>query len=219
MGINIINFENILHTFLFRTPLELKSLKIVLFILSNATSFAFNALFYFNNKKSDRYNYTGDSLNFYSLINNLVISILSTIISLFLLLLNKLINSRYELENIFRSEEKKKKKNKKYVMNKQEKVKIRRQVDNVLRKLKIKIFIFLCVNVILMLFFFYFVTAFCAVYKDTQISWISDSIVSFISLRFIELLISFFNASIYNTALKYKIECLYKISLFIYKLR
>ena len=217
--INIINFELILHTFIFRTPLEFKSLRIVLFILSNATAFAFNALFYSNSKISDRYNYTGDYLYFYSLVNNLVISILSTIVSIFLLLLNKLINSRYELENIFRREEEKMMKNKSYVVSQQEKIIIKNQIDNVLKKLKIKIYIFLGIDISLMLFFLYFVTAFCAVYKDTQISWISDSITSFISAIVIELLISFFNSSLYTSALRYKIEILYDISIFIYKLR
>ena len=194
-------------------------MRIILFILSNATSFAFNALFYFNNKISDRYNYTGNNLYLYSLINNLVISILSAIISLFLLLLNRLINSRYKLEDVFRNEEEKMKKNKKYIINSQKKIKIRRQINKILKKLKIKIFIFLFINIILMLFFIYFVTAFCAVYKDTQLSWVSDSITSFISIIVIELLISFFNASLYTSALRYKIEILYNISVFIYKLR
>ena len=217
--INLINFEFILHTFIFRSSLELKSLRIILFILSNATIFSFNALFYFNNKISDRYNYTGDNLYFYSLINNLVISILSTIISLFLLLLNRLINSRYELENVFRCEEEKKLKNKKYELNNKEKIKIREKIENILKKLKIKIFIFLLIDIILILFYIYFVTAFCAVYKETQISWISDSITSFISTIIIELLISFFNTSLYTSALRYKLKYLYKISIFIYKLR
>ena len=215
----MINFEFILHTFIFGSSLELKSLRIILFILSNATIFSFNALFYFNNKISDRYNYTGDNLYLYSLINNLVISILSTIISLFLLLLNKLINSRYELENVFRCEEEKIIKNKKYEINNKEKIKIREKIENILKKLKIKIFIFLLIDIILILFFIYFVTAFCAVYKETQISWISDSITSFISTIIIELLISFFNTSLYTSALKYKLKSLYKISIFIYKLR
>ena len=69
-----------------------------------------------------------------------------------------------------------------------------------------------------MLFFTYYITAFCAVYKETQGSWFSDSIISFILSNFIDALFSFGIASLYTLSLTNRIEFLYKISLYIYDL-
>ena len=217
--INLINLEIFLHTFIFKSPLEFKSLNIILLILSITTIFSFNALFYFNEKISDRFKYEGDNLFFFTLVNNLVISILSGLVYFFLILLNKLIHSKYKIENIFRNVEDKVKKNKKFEITIQEKKKIIEKVTKIIKNLKVKSIIFLTLNFILMLFFIYFVTAFCAIYKKTQISWISDSIVSLISVLIIEILIAFFNSSLYFTSIRYENECLYNISLFVYKLR
>ena len=71
--------QNILHTFFFKSDLELLSLRICLFIFSFSCDFAFNALFYFNDKISDRYHYKGDNLYLYSFINNITITIFSTL--------------------------------------------------------------------------------------------------------------------------------------------
>ena len=69
-----------------------------------------------------------------------------------------------------------------------------------------------------MLFFTYYITAFCAVYKETQSSWISDSIVSFIMSNFMDTLLAFWIALLYTVSTTSKIEFLFKISLFIYDL-
>ena len=69
-----------------------------------------------------------------------------------------------------------------------------------------------------MLFFYYFVTAFCEVYKNTQINWLEDFLSSFM-LSFaggiIEALVI---AVFYVISLKYKSKFIYKISLFFYNI-
>ena len=45
-------------------------------------------------------------------------------------------------------------------------------------KLKIKIAIFIVMEFLLMIFFWYYVSLFCAVYKETQESWLIDSLLS-----------------------------------------
>ena len=69
-----------------------------------------------------------------------------------------------------------------------------------------------------MLFFFYFVTAFCEVYKATQMSWLSDSILSFIISIPIEFLFSLIIAIMYIISIKKKLKWLYNIAMFMYNL-
>ena len=45
--------------------------------------------------------------------------------------------------------------------------------------LRIKLFIFFLLSFLLMLFFWYFISCFCAVYKNTQIILIKDTLISF----------------------------------------
>ena len=215
----LLNIELILHTFIFKSVIELKSLRIIFFIFTIATQLAFNALFYVNSKISNRYHYTGNNLYIYSLVNSLVISISSSLVSILVIIISKLIHSKYQIEEVFKEEENKMRKNKKYKISIKSKKTINQKVNEILEKLNIKIIIFLTLNLILLLFYFYFVTAFCAVYKDTQISWISDCFVSLITYILIEMIIAFFDSSIYNTSITQQIKCLYNLSLFVYKFR
>ena len=210
--------QSILHTFFFRSYMEIKSLRIMHFIFGYSLDFALNAFFYSNSKISDRYNYEGDKLYLYSMINNLTISICSTVVSFVLrICCKKLINSNKNIETVFRKEENNIKKSKKGISkSKMEEITIK--IIGILEILKIKILIFIIFELILMLFFTYYITAFCAVYKETQSSWFSDSVVSFIMSNFMELLFSFGIALLYTLSLSYKIETLFKISLYLYDL-
>ena len=67
-----------------------------------------------------------------------------------------------------------------------------------------------------MTFFTYYITAFCAVYKSTQTSWLSDGFVSIIISNLIELLIGFIVTVLYTNGVKYKLNLMYRISVFIY---
>ena len=215
----LLNIEIFLHTFIFKSPIELKSLRIIFFIFTIASLLSFNTLFYTNSKISNRYHYTGDNLYLYSLVNSLVISLLSSLVSILLIIMNKLTHSKYQIEDIFKEEENKMRKNKKYKISIKSKKTINIKINKVLEKWKIKNIIFLIINFILILFFFYFVTAFCAVYKDTQVSWISDCVVSIIIYMLIELLVAFANASIYVSSVSHRIECLFNVAVFIYKFK
>ena len=211
--------ENILNTFFFKSPLEKKSLKLSLFIFSYSCDFALNALFYLNQKISDKYHYEGDYLYLYTLINNIIISIISSLSSFLLVIsLNSLIESKDEIEKLFRIEEKKMRKDPNYRVNKEIKKNILKKLKYIFKILKIKIIFYIIIEYFLMLFFFYFVTAFCEVYKNTQISWIIDSIVSFILSIITEIGLSFIYSLLYIIAIKYKNEKLYNLTLFLYTL-
>ena len=215
----ILSLDNIVNAFIFQDPLENRFIKLFLFIFQIACDFALNSLFYLNTNISDKYHYEGDNLYLFILVNNLVISIFST---LFYYLLGQflyfLTNSTNSIENIFKKEEKLLRKNKNYKVNKDKKKIIFQSVLEQFRKLKIKLIFYIIIEFLLILFFFYFVTAFCEVYKSTQASWVFDSFLSFILSIPLELSISLFISSLYLTSVKYQIKFIYNIVLFIYKL-
>jgi len=215
----LLSKENILNTFFFKASLETQSLRLSLFIFSYSCEFALNALFYFNQKISDKYHYEGENLFFFTLVNNLVIVICST---LFLYILvkffNLLISSKDSFENVFRPQEEKMRKNKSYKVNNENKKVIYRNIIDIFRILKIKIMCYIIIEFILLLFFFYYITAFCEVYQSTQVSLISDSFLSFLFSIPLELIDSFLLSALYVTSIRYKFQKLYNIIIFFYEL-
>ena len=208
-----------MNAFILKSPLEIRTLRICLTIFIYSCNFALNTLFYSTSKISDKHNYDGDSLLLYTFINNITIVVFSTLLSFLLTLLFKiLINSRYEIENVFRQEEKKMRKNKKYFVDDKNKKQIKEKILEIIHKLRIKNIIFISIELLLMLFFFYFVTAFCEVYSYTQLSWLQDSIVSFFLSFLLEFCESLYIASIYKSSITYKIECMFNMVLCIHKM-
>ena len=53
------------------------------------------------------------------------------------------------------------------------------QTKIVIKNLKIKFFIYFLIGFVLLFFFWYFISCFCAVYTNTQIILIKDSLISF----------------------------------------
>ena len=216
----LLSKENILNTFFFRTPLESQSIRISLFIFNYSCDFAFNALFYFNDKISDKYHYEGDSLYLFMLINNITITLFSIGVSYLLVkFLNILTNSKTNIELLFREEEQKMRKNKKYKVDTNRKKFIFNNILKLFKYMKIKIIFYIIIEFVIMLFFLYFITAFCEVYRDTQLSLLYDSFISFILSIPLELLISFLVSLLYIAAIKLKIQFLYNIALFSYRLK
>ena len=215
----LLSKENILNTFFFKSPLERQPLRLSLFIFSYSCDFALNALFYLNENISYKYHYQGENLYFYTLINNLTISIVSTLFSYLLIkLLGCLTNSKDSIENLFRNQEELLRKNKKYKVKRNNKQIIFEKLRKIFKILKIKIISYIIIEFLLLLFFFYYVTAFCEVYKNTQTSWLSDSLISFLFSFPVELSLSFFYAVLYVISIKYKFKTMYNIVLFGYGL-
>ena len=194
----------------FHSQIELKPIKVCLVIFVYSCNFSLNTLFYFSNKISDKYHYKGNNLFIFTLFNNISICLISTFLSILIItLLTYLTNSKNEILNVIK-EGKKIKNNKnnhqifkdKNIINK---------FANILNKLKEKIVIFIFIELILLLFFFYFTTAFCEVYKKTQITWIIDCFTSFLISILSEILVSFIIAILYKISLKNKISFLYTV--------
>ena len=204
------------HTFLFRSPLELLSLRLCLFIFIISSDLALNALFYFNDNISKKYK-NAKNLFLFTFNNNITVILLSTFV-LFILLtfLTKLSNSINNIRQIFINEEEKLKKDKKYKITNKRKDEIFLEIEEILKTYKFKVTILIIIELILMLFFWYYITAFCHVYHATQSSWLFDSFLSILSRIIIELLICLGLAKLYIIAVTSGVYCLYKIVIFFY---
>ena len=178
---------------------------------------ALNALFYFNDNISKKYQYA-QNLFLFAFSSNITIIVYSTLLSYFLLtLLSKLSNSSNAIRNVFRKEEEKIQKNKKkYEISKERKKEILVEIENILKCYRIKNIILISIEMILFLFFWYFVTAFCHVYSSTQTSWLLDSFLSILSRLMLELIFGFLYAKLYQISVRSNIETFYKILLCIY---
>ena len=215
----MLNKENIINIILYKTPLDVNSLRICLFIFTYSCDLAFNTIFYTNDNISDRYHYEGEDLLLFSLVNNIVISLTSFLTGIILTnVFQHLIDSRNSYEEVFRIEEKKMRKLKTYKVSEKTKSKIFDKIGHISTILKIKIVVFIILEFSIMLFFYYFVTAFCEVYKKTQISWLVDFFSSFLISLFGEICLSLLLTVLYIISINYKIKIVYTITLFIYNL-
>ena len=206
----------IFHTFLYRSPIELFPLRLILFIFIISSDLALNALFYFNDNISKKYR-SAKNLFLFTFSDNITVVILSTFVGFILLtLLAKLSNSTNAIREVFMKEEEKIKKNKNYTVTEQRKNEILEEIEQVLKKYKIKVIILIIIELILILFFWYFVTAFCHVYKATQTSWLIDSCLSILARGIIELLICLGLAKLYILAITGESSCLYNFIMFLY---
>ena len=212
----LLSQERFLNTFCLKSPLEIKSLRISLFIFNYSCDFALNSIFYSNEKISEKYHYKGNKLRLFVLVNNITISLFSTIASIIIIkFLNILTQSKRGINKIFNE-----------IKNKsnQKELKFKTNNNNIFIErlyktcniLKIKIFCYIVIEFSILIFFFYYVTGFCIVYQTTQIDWLFDSITSIFLSSLFKLLLSFFIAILYIISLKYKSVLLFKIALFLY---
>ena len=87
------------------------------------------------------------------------------------------------------------------------------KMKSIYRCIKIKLIIFFTFTFIVFFFYWYLITGFCAVYKNTQIIFIKDSIFSFIIGLITPFPLYIFPSLFRMISLKYiNSGCLYKIS-------
>ena len=213
----LISRENTLNFIFYNPPLELKPIRLCIFIFSFSCDFALNALFYLSGNISDKYHYTGAFRELFALANNIIISLTSTIVSFILLFFfRSLTQSNSKIEKLFREQENILKTDKQYKVDNETIREIKNKIEKIIKCLNCKLIIFLILEFILMLFFFYYVTAFCQVYSSTQISWLLDCLSSYVISMVITLVISFLCTILYKLSIKYQIKILYRIIIFIY---
>ena len=197
--------------------MNLKILHFSLFLFLFSCDLAFNSIFYSNKNISDKYHYKGENVYYFTMVNNIIETLSSTLVSLVIVnSFQYLIDSRGKYENIFREEENKMRKNRKYKVSRKTKIEILKKVNDISKKLKIKIMIYFICEFSLILFFYYFVTAFCEVYKKTQINWIIDFLLSYIISFATEIFFAWILAVFYILSIRYKLKYVYEIVLIIY---
>ena len=131
-------------------------------------------------------------------------------------LFTNLSNSTNEMRNVFREEEEKLIKDKKYNVSEKRKKEIVKKIEKILKKFKIKMIVLVIIEFSLMLFFWYYVTVFCHVYNSTQYSWLFDSLLSILSRSVFDFLYPMGLAKLYRMAVESNVYCLYKIVVFLY---
>ena len=212
----LISKDVIFHTFLDKSPLELMSIKICVLIFIFSIELFFNGFFYFNSYISKKYRYT-KGLFIFTFTNNILIILLSAILGFIILsLIKKLSNSSYDIREIFIYEEAQLKKDKSYKINEDKKEEIKKQIENILKLLTKKIIALFAIEIFFMFFFWYYLTAFCHVYTNTQISWILDSSLTIIFSFILQCLFCLIFAELYRISIDNNIQCLYKFIMFLY---
>ena len=190
--------ELILNTFIKKSFLELKSIRIIIFITGIAVDFALNALFYTDSLITTKYK-NGGALDFiisfpktlYSYIIGFIVGFLS----------KSLANEKKDVTSL--------------IQNEKNKVEFNIMARTILRKLQRKLVLYFIINFMIILFFWYYTTAFCAVYSQTQMEWLKDGLTSFgisLGLPFVICLVF---ATMRSLALKYSIKSMFKILKFL----
>lgn len=129
-----------------------------------------------------------------------------------------LTHSSNKIENLFREQEKLLKADKNYKVEETTKMEIQNEIVKILKCLKIKIIFFLIFEFSFLIFFLYYLTIFCHIYQKTQLSWLLDSILSYVISIVFTLVLSFLCVIFYKIALRNKARLLYRILVFIYNI-
>jgi ribosome biogenesis GTPase A len=94
----------------------------------------------------------------------------------------------------------------------------KKEIEKIYKIIRYKTIIFLVSEIILMFFFYYFVTAFCEIYNQTQLSWLYDFLDTVVISLFGEFVLSLVLSALYIVSIKHKVELFYKVVLFVYNM-
>ena len=191
----LLDSQIILGTFFTDNHLDLFVIKLSFLICTFQISFFLNALFYTDEYISDAYHNDG-VLDFFSGLPKSIYSFVATLVTTNLL--RMLSNSKGELIEVIT----KRRIYKDYLHL----IKIK------LDKLRRKLIIYFILVYILELFFLYFVTAFCAVYRNSQKFWFFGCLESFGMDSLAALIICIFLALFRFISIKKHIKCFYVLA-------
>jgi hypothetical protein len=188
----------ILFTFFNNTDYNSKIIKIYLFLFTFALFLIVNALFFTDSTMHKIYEIKGK----YNFINQIPIIFYSSLISSFINIVikylslseNDILKIKYEIHDIIKKSR------------------------EVLQWLKIKFITFFILTFILLISFWYYISCFCAVYRNTQLHLMKDTLTSYaLSLLYPFIMYIFpgiFRIPSLRARNKDK-ECMYKISKYI----
>ena len=187
----------ILFTFLPADDYNLMTIKICLFLLSFSLYFTVNGFFFSDDTMHKIHEDHGKFNIIYQIPQILFSSIISAVINTILKQLS------LSEKNII------------VLKRETDLIKLKNNSKDIRRCILIKFIIFFLLNIILLLFFWYFISCFCAVYKNTQMILINDTLISFcLSMLYplgLNLLPGMFRLPALSAQNKDK-HCLYKFS-------
>ena len=205
----------VLITFLSRNDYNLFYVKIERFLILICTELTMNGLFFVHETMYKKQ--TGDT-SFAQKIPQIIFSLLVThAIEIILCYLSLTDKHYYEIKALPKKDKIDQKineqKNKNDLSNKENRDK---RVIDILDLMKRKLITFFIFTFLLFLFHWYFISAFCAVYQNTQIIYLRDSAISILTSLidpfFIYGLTCLLRAISLSPCVKKKLSCVYKVS-------
>ena len=190
----------LIFTFLPMDDFNLIYVKIALFIVSFGLYITINGFFFSDDTMHKLYEDNGEFDIIYQIPQIFYSSIVSSIANILLKKLSLSENNILEFK-------------------KETETKIKKKSKKTEKCLKVKLIIFFIISLILMSFFWYFISCFCAVYRNTQIILLKDTLISFGVSMLYPFILSLIPGLFRIPALRAKnknYECLYKISNLIY---
>ena len=185
----------IIFTFFVYDDYNLSSIKYAKFIFLFASDMALNILF-FNDASMHKVFLNYGKYNFDQQIPKILYStIFSQMIEVFLCYLSMIDKHFYQIKNLNQSERKKRK--------------------SILKCIEIKLIYFFLFTFIVLGFYWYLIASFCAVYENTQIIFIKDSLSSNLIGMAYQIFIYLIPASLRLCSIRYKkidFKCFYKLS-------
>ena len=153
--------QSALLTFFACTDYNLFYIKLDKFIIQFCTNMAMNGLFFSDESMHNIYVNNGEN-DFIQQIPQMVYSlIIDHVLEVILCFLSLTDTSIYEIKELSKNKENAEK------------------IIQIMNCLRIKLIVFFIFSFILLLFCWYFISAFCAVYQNTQIIFVKDSMMSF----------------------------------------
>ena len=161
----------------------------------DAINFFCNALFYIDKYISDTYYNNGK----YDIFSGILKSIYSFLVTLVITcLLSILTNNKSDIVNT--------------IWTRTNKMEYLRQVNINLKKLRNKLIVYYIIIIVLGTAFLYYVSAFCAVYRNTQKYWLIGCLETFI-MDFLSLIVICLFLSLFRyISLQKRIKCLFSLS-------
>ena len=190
----------IIFTFFVRNDYNIFLLKFSLFLISFSLFFFMNALFFNDDSMHKIYEDEGKYDILYQIPQVLYSTIFSQIISSLLEILSLSNDQIVSLKE------------------KVNEIEVKYELKKVRRYIKIKCILFFFVGLILIFGFWYYLSAFCAIYYNTQIPLIKDNFMSFFTSMIYPFLLDLLPGIFRIISLRYKIKCQYFTSKIVTKI-
>ena len=187
--------HSLLFTFCNNNDYNSKAIKLYLFLFFFDSHLIINALFFTDNSLHKIYLEKGE----YNFIYQLPRIIYSSLIAGFLNSLIKYLSLAGK--NIIEFN------------NKSSEVE-EREITDLWKRLKCRFILFFIISYLFLLFFWYYISCFYAVYKNTQIQLIKNTLISWTFSLFYPIFLFIIPTALRILSLKQKKECLYKLSKF-----